>query len=116
AVAQLRAAEDVARRLRAGLLLRRLHRDLAGLGETPAAAAGRSVRTGLTPREEEVLRLVAEGLSNREVAAHLVLSVRTVEMHAAHAVRALGCRSRTDALRTLAALDRSRVGVPPGTP
>ncbi|VXC51719.1 helix-turn-helix domain-containing protein [Nocardioides sp. AX2bis] len=116
AVAQLRAAEDVARRLRARLLLHRLHRDLAGLGEMPAAAAGRSARTGLTPREEEVLRLVAEGLSNREVAAHLVLSVRTVEMHAAHAVRALGCRSRTDALRSLAALDRSQVGAGPRTP
>ncbi len=45
-----------------------------------ASAAGDDVH-GLTPREREVLALIAAGLSNHDVAEHLVLSVRTVERH-----------------------------------
>jgi DNA-binding NarL/FixJ family response regulator len=39
---------------------------------------------GLTAREQEVARLVAEGLTNKEIAARLQLSVRTVESHVRH--------------------------------
>ena len=52
-------------------------------------------RTGLTRRESEVAALVARGLSNREVAAELYLSVRTVEVHVDHILSKLGFRSRT---------------------
>jgi DNA-binding CsgD family transcriptional regulator len=50
---------------------------------------------GITTREAEVLRLVADGLSNREIAAELQLSVRTVEKHVEGLLRKTGVRSRT---------------------
>jgi len=54
---------------------------------------------GLTEREEEVLRHVAWGHSNKEVATALSLSVKTVEVHKANAMRKLGFRSRIDVVR-----------------
>ena len=60
--------------------------------------AARSLeRGGLTRRELEILRLVAVGKTNREIARELVLSPRTVEMHVRHVLAKLGCRSRTEA-------------------
>lgn len=56
----------------------------------------------LSPREREVAQLVARGLSNKEVAAELVLSERTVEAHVTHALNKLGVRSRAQ-LAVLAA-------------
>jgi len=50
---------------------------------------------GLTEREHEVAALVAEGLSNRQVAARLHLSVRTVESHVRHALTKLRLVNRT---------------------
>ena len=52
---------------------------------------------GLTSREAEVLRLVAQGQSNKEIAAELVLSVRTVERHLANAYAKAGLHSRAEA-------------------
>jgi DNA-binding CsgD family transcriptional regulator len=52
---------------------------------------------GLTSREVEVLRLLAEGRTNREIAATLVLSVHTVERHLANTYRKIGARNRSDA-------------------
>jgi DNA-binding NarL/FixJ family response regulator len=54
-------------------------------------------RHGLTPREREVLRLVAGGQSNREIAAGLFLSERTVENHVRHILAKLDLASRTAA-------------------
>lgn len=51
--------------------------------------------SSLTSRELEVARLVAEGLSNREIAAALVLTERTTESHLTHIFTKLGVRSRT---------------------
>jgi non-specific serine/threonine protein kinase len=48
----------------------------------------------LTLREHEVTLLVAEGLSNKEIADRLVLSIRTVEAHVTHVLNKLGLRSR----------------------
>lgn len=50
---------------------------------------------GLTGREAEVAALVARGLTNREIAGRLYLSVRTVEVHVDHALTKLGFRTRT---------------------
>jgi DNA-binding CsgD family transcriptional regulator/tetratricopeptide (TPR) repeat protein len=52
---------------------------------------------GLTPREAEVLRLVARGDTNREIAATLFISVKTASVHVSHILSKLGVTKRTDA-------------------
>ena len=53
----------------------------------------------LTDREQRVLRLLAQGLSNREIAAELTVSERTAENHVSHILVKLKVPSRTDAAR-----------------
>jgi two-component system, NarL family, response regulator NreC len=53
----------------------------------------------LSEREGEVLRLIAAGYSNKEIAAQLVLSVKTVEVHKANAARKLGLKGRIDIVK-----------------
>ena len=50
--------------------------------------------TILTPREEEVLKLIAEGHSTRDIARTLVISVKTVDRHRANVLQKLGLRDR----------------------
>jgi DNA-binding NarL/FixJ family response regulator len=61
---------------------------------------GRTRTEGLTPAELRVAALVAEGRTNREVAAALVLGERTVETHLSHIYAKLGVRSRAELART----------------
>jgi DNA-binding CsgD family transcriptional regulator len=54
---------------------------------------------GITPRELEILTLVAQGLSNREIAARLFVSENTVKTHCSRAFDKLGARRRTQAVQ-----------------
>lgn len=53
-------------------------------------------REPLTPREEEVLRLIAQGLTNQEIAERLVLGLNTVKTHRLHIYQKLGLHTRAD--------------------
>jgi len=64
-------------------------------GGRKAQATGVSV----SERESEVLRLIAAGYSNKEIAAQLELSVKTVEVHKANAARKLGLKGRIDIVK-----------------
>jgi DNA-binding NarL/FixJ family response regulator len=64
----------------------------------PRAAAPATLPDGLTDREAEVLRQIAAGLSNGEIAAHLVLSDATVKTHINHIFAKTGSRDRAQAI------------------
>jgi len=61
----------------------------------PPRPAGQREHGGLTERERETVALIAEGKSNREIAAHLVVSDETVKTHVSHILSKLDLRSRT---------------------
>jgi DNA-binding NarL/FixJ family response regulator len=67
-----------------------LERDRAAVHPSPAA---------ISARESAVLRLIAVGYSNKEVATQLEISVKTVEVHKANAMRKLGLTGRVDVIR-----------------
>jgi DNA-binding CsgD family transcriptional regulator len=73
-----------------------LEREAAAAGQPSAAASG-DVATVLTPRELDVLKLVAQGLSNPDIARRLVLSEHTVHRHLANILRKLNLSSRAAA-------------------
>jgi DNA-binding NarL/FixJ family response regulator len=100
AAAALRDAHRTARRLGARPLATQAARGLAALGvPLGRRAAADADGAGLSRREVEVVRLVAAGRTNREIADALVLSPRTVDMHVRNLLRKLDCRSRTEAAR-----------------
>jgi two-component system response regulator NreC len=69
------------------------------LGARLLSPDGEAAGQALTPREREVLRLIALGHTNAEVAERLYLSVRTVETHRANIHRKLGTESRSELVR-----------------
>jgi len=92
AAARLRRAAPIAQRLGASPLAAQL----AELGHR-AGADGDADEPGLTAREREVLRLVAAGQSNREIAAALVISPKTASVHVSNILGKLGAATRTEA-------------------
>ena len=83
--------------LLAPAVTRRLTGEFTRLRPAPDALAP-TVMVTLTPRETEVLRLVAEGMSNPEIACRLVVTEETVKTHVSHILAKLGLRDRTQAV------------------
>jgi DNA-binding NarL/FixJ family response regulator len=77
---------------------RRLIGEFAALHRSPGVAP--AALSTLTPRETQVLRLVAEGLSNAEIAERLVVTEETVKTHVSRVLAKLGLRDRTQAVVT----------------
>jgi DNA-binding CsgD family transcriptional regulator len=89
---RIATARQVFVRLGARTLVERCDRELR-TGRATRRAAGPA---GLTEQEQTVAALVATGLSNREVAAEMLLSVKTVQFHLTRVYAKLGVRSRAE--------------------
>jgi DNA-binding NarL/FixJ family response regulator len=96
------AASDF-ERMGARLWAERARSELARLGGRRPRFAGE-----LTPTERRVVELAAEGLSNKEIAQTLFVTVHTVELHLSHAYTKLGVRSRSQLARRLKASDGAK--------
>jgi DNA-binding CsgD family transcriptional regulator/tetratricopeptide (TPR) repeat protein len=96
ALAALATAE--ARRLQADPLLRELRSGGAPAGRADPAVPGSRRDEALTAREQEVLALVAQGRSNREIAGQLFISAKTVSVHVSNMLAKLGAAGRTEAV------------------
>lgn len=99
AVAALTAAAELAEACAAvseGRLARQLLRRLGVREWRRGRGEARDGITGLSHREREVARLIADGSSNREIAERLVVSPKTVERHVTNILAKLGMRNRTE--------------------
>ena len=96
--AHLRAAAGLFRTLGAVPWLERAEAELRATGET-ARQSEPSTLDRLTPQELQIAGLAAQGLTNREIAAHLFLSPRTVEYHLGKVFTKLRLASRTELIR-----------------
>ena len=104
ALEHLTIAETILEGMGAEPLLGTCGAELSACGSPRAAkSSSLSSATGnLTPQERAVARLVGTGLTNREAAAELILSVKTVGYHLGHVYSKLGVRSRTELAALLA--------------
>ncbi|MFD9944415.1 AAA family ATPase [Nonomuraea sp. NPDC059023] len=94
AATRLRVAQPLAEALRASPLLEEIEMLSRRVGGASAPSATSEL---LTPRELEVLRLVALGRSNRDIAAELFISAKTVSVHVSNILAKLGVSSRGEA-------------------
>jgi DNA-binding CsgD family transcriptional regulator len=97
----LRRGLDLAQRCGAGELTARAMRELTAAGARPRRTALHGLEA-LTPRELQTAGLAAEGMSNRDIADALYVTVKTVEWHLKHAYGKLGISSRRELGRALA--------------
>jgi DNA-binding CsgD family transcriptional regulator len=115
----LRTALDGFETLGATLWAERARVELRASGQT-ARKRDASTRDTLTVQELQIARFVAEGLTNREVAAQLFLSPRTIDFHLRNVFRKLGISSRTALARldldseNLSAGDAANLAIPTG--
>ena len=107
ALRQLRAAEALAAEIANPQRLAEVRAALAEAGEVVV------LPDGLTARQAEVLRLLASGLSNKEIAGQLYLSPATVERHLATVYRKLGVTGRVEAARYAMAHGLTATPAPP---
>ena len=97
ALERLGGAYRTARKLGARPLAAEAATEVATLGGSVSRRVERARARALTRRELEVVRLIAVGRTNRDVAQELFLSPRTVDMHVRHILRKLDCHSRVEA-------------------
>jgi DNA-binding CsgD family transcriptional regulator len=97
----LRTALDTFERLGAPIWAERARRELGATGET-ARKRNRSTLDQLTPQELHVVRMISQGLTNREAAAQLFLSPRTVDYHLRKVFSKLGINTRAELIRAAA--------------
>lgn len=109
---QLAAAHETFEDLGAGGWAQRAARELAAVGAAPADRPARPAGAldQLTPQELQVVQLAASGLSNRDIAAQMFLSPRTVGYHLYKAYPKLGIGSRAELARLLATQQAQRAG------
>ncbi|MFB6452841.1 response regulator [Bradyrhizobium tunisiense] len=97
------AADELERAVRAiasgGLYLDPAIAEKALPSSGGAHPSAESTASELTPRESEVLRFIAQGFSNKEIASQLNISIKTVETYKARAVEKLGLFTRADIVR-----------------
>ena len=93
-LALLRGAEAYAGNENLWPLLGRVRRLLSRMDEDPQPVLGETLAS-LTAAEQRVARLAATGLTNREIADQLVVTVKAVEWHLSHVYRKLGIHSRS---------------------
>ena len=99
----LQQAAEIFDRLGARLWFEKARSEVGRIG-------GRAASTGeLTPSERRIAELVGEGKTNKEVAAELVVAVRTVESTLTKVYAKLGVRSRTELVRRLDASELSKI-------
>ncbi|MEA2450037.1 MAG: hypothetical protein QOG63_1969 [Thermoleophilaceae bacterium] len=104
---QLRLALDEFERLGAAPWAGKALSELRATGERRRSRG--SETSELTPRELQVALVVAEGATNREAAASLFLTVKTIEFHLGQIYRKLGVRSRTELAHRMASGDRLEI-------
>jgi NarL family two-component system response regulator LiaR len=75
-----------------------LHPDVASVVARRLAANGKERPNQLTPRQREILRLLASGLENKQIARRLGIGVHTVKTHVSRVLAKLGAASRTEAV------------------
>ncbi|WP_222130256.1 LuxR family transcriptional regulator [Nocardioides deserti] len=102
ALALLRSAEEYAGRQELWPLQGRVRRLLERFGERPRRVQSEAL-AALTASERRVAGLAADGLTNRQIAEELVVTVKAVEWHLSHVYRKLGITSRTRLAATLGA-------------